>query len=72
MQFLTRIVIIQNASKKVIFEMRPARNVYDRCRKVAMIKVTDDGAAANSKKGTTTKFFLYYYVVGILVDDKND
>lgn len=58
--------------KKVIFEMRPARNVYDRCRKVAMIKVTDDGAAANSKKGTTTKFFLYYYVVGILVDDKND
>ena len=52
--------------------MRPARNVYDRCRKVAMIKVTDDGAAANSKKGTTTKFFLYYYVVGILVDDKND
>ena len=51
--------------------MRPARNVYDRCRKVAVIKVTD-GAAANSKKGTTTKFFLYYYVVGILVDDKND
>ena len=30
--------------------MRPARNVYDRCRKVAMIKVTDDGAAANNKK----------------------
>ena len=59
MQFLTRIVIIQNALKKVIFEMRPARNVYDRCRKVAMIKVTGS-AADNSKKGTTTKFFLYY------------